>query len=1058
MSTPLLKPTHPGSSSRPGILAWFAHNHVAANLVMFAVVATGLLVARQIRQEIYPTFTLDIVDISVEYRGASPDEVEHSIILPIEAQLRGMDVIREVRSMAREGSASVTAELVPGTDRNRGLQEITAAIQRISLFPVDAELPRISLDTGGRRGVLYLSIYGDLDEQDLIKFGRQIEEGLMSAPGVSYVEFRGLKSPEIHIEIPQEKLRALGLRLEDVARAVDASALDIPAGSIKTPSGDFLLKTTERKNLAKEFQEIPILSRSDGTKVRIGDIAEISDDFEDNDDESFFNGQRSISLSVYSAESESPLTVAKSVHEFVERESANLPPSVGLAVRFNRADEYKERIDMLLTNGSLGLILVLLALGFFLELRVAFWTAIGIPVSIIGSLVLLPAMDASINMNSLFAFIVTLGIVVDDAVVVGEEIFHRMSSGISRLQAAIEGVQAMAIPVVFAVSTNIIAFLPLLFVPGETGRFYFVIPAVVIAVFTVSLIECFLILPAHLAYQGQSKRFTILDRFQARQTALRLRIDHAIDCWYTPLIKSVIAHRYFTCLFFFAGLLISAAYVYSGRVDFVFRPAIESPFIQAEFSMPSGTPIDRTREVAHLIDLAARRALERNGEKDILIGVSVGIGQSRFSSGNADVSVRLVPASQRKITAEQFCNLWREEIPEIPDLESVFFDYLYGPGGAKEIDIQISHPDVSVLQLACTEVADAISKYPGVADVNKGFGKEMPQINFEIKPEGRSLGITARELGSQIRHAFYGAEALRQPRDREELRVMVKLPEEERQSLASLETLLIRVPEGGEIPLNQAAKIIHNEAPARIERVDGSRVYNVTGNVIPGVTTGNKVLASFGQSEMPGILAKYPGLRFSFEGDQREQRDSMIRMSWGLLGSVFVIYAIMASLLRSYLQAFLVLIVIPWSLAGAVAGHVFMGVTLSVFSVFGMIALCGMVVNGAFVLAITRNRYIEAGHSAKEAILLAAQRRFRPIFLTALTTFLGLGPMIFETSFQAQYLVPMAITVGMGTLVSAIVILTLIPALMAILEDLKLESLEGRFEGIPVGRSKLTTE
>ena len=1037
-------PSSQNHSGQPGILAWFAQNHVAANLVMLAVVVTGLLVARNIRQEIYPTFTLDTVQISVEYRGASPDEVEHSIVLPIEAELRGMDNVREVTSIAREGQASVVAELVPGTDRNRGLQEVTAAVQRINLFPDDAELPVISLDTGRRRGVLYLSLYGDLDEQGLVKFARQIEEGLLAEPGVSFVEFRGLRRPEIQIEIPQAKLRALGLRLGDVARAVDASALDVPAGSIRTPSGDFILKTTERRNQAKDFGEIPILSRPDGTKVRLSDVATIRDGFEEASNESYFEGKPSLSLSVYSAESQSPLTVAKAVQRFVEREQANLPESVGLVVRFNRADEYQERIEMLVKNGSLGLILVLLALGFFLELRVALWTAVGIPVSIIGSLILLPAMDASINMNSLFAFIVTLGIVVDDAVVVGEEIFHRMSLGVGRLQAAIEGVQAMAIPVMFAVSTNIIAFLPLLFVPGETGRFYFVIPAVVIAVFTVSLVECFFILPAHLAHQGHKSGSSLLEKFQAQQTKIRIRIDDAIDQRYQPIVDKIVLHRHLTCAVFFGLLALSAAYVYSGRVDFVFRPSIESPFIQAEFKMPSGTPVERTRVVAEQIEEAARRALDRNGEENILTGISVGIGQRGFSSGDADVSVRLVAQSERKITAEEFCNLWREEIPDIPDLESVFFDYLYGPGGANEIDIRISHPEVEVLRLAATDVAAAVGKYPGVTDVNKGFGKEMPQFNFEIKPEGRSLGITARELGTQIRHAFYGAEALRQPREREELRVMVKLPENERGTLSGLENLLIRVPGGGEIPLNQAAKIIPTEAPTRIERVDGARVFNVTANVIAGVTTGNKVLASFGQEQMAQIAAKYPGLKFSFEGDQREQRDSMIRMSWGLLASVFLIYAIMASLLRSYLQAFLVLSVIPWSLAGAIAGHVVMGVTLSVFSVFGMIALCGMVVNGAFVLAITRNRYIQDGHSAHDAILLAAKRRFRPIFLTALTTFLGLGPMIFETSFQAQYLIPMAIAVGMGTLVSAVVILTLIPALMVIIEDLGLDPIEER--------------
>jgi len=467
--------------------------------------------------------------------------------------------------------------------------------------------------------------------------------------------------------------------------------------------------------------------------------------------------------------------------------------------------------------------------------------------------------------------------------------------------------------------------------------------------------------------------------------------------------------------------------------------------------MPSGTPVDRIREVSFEVEKAARRVLEKNGEEDILVGVSVGIAERGFSGG--EVSVRLVPQSQREITAERFSKLWREEIPDIPDIESVFFDYLIGPGGSAEIDVQISHPETEVLRRAAAEVAEAIGKYPGVEDVKKGFGREMPQFNFEIKPEGRSLGITARELGTQIRHSFYGAEALRQPREREEVRVMVKYPEAERRSLSGMENLLIRVPGGGEIPLSQAAKVIPTTAPVRIERVNGARVHNITANVVPGITTGNKVLAKFSDVELPTILAKYPGLQYSFEGEQREQRDSMANLYWGLILSLFAIYALMAALLRSYLQAVIVLLMIPWSLTGAVAGHVIMGFDLSVFSIFGMLALCGMVVNGAFVLAVTRNQYLREGTAPVEAIILAAQRRFRPILLTALTTFLGLGPMIFETSLQALFLVPMAIALGMGTLVSAVVVLSLIPALMVIAEELGLESLserlrqEGEFSG-----------
>ena len=1025
--------TDTSESGFQGLLTWFAKNHVAANLLMVAVVVTGLIVSLNIRQEIYPTFTLDVVEISMEYRGASPEEVEQSIILPIESELRSMELVREITGTASEGNARILAELIPGSDRNRGLQEITAAIQRINLFPENAEPPVIALDNGRRRGVMYLSIYGDLDAKGLVEFAREMENKLLSLPEISLIELRGVRSPEVHIEVPQARLRSMGLRLNDIAEAVDDAALDVPAGSIRTVGGDYLLKTKERKELAREFESIPIISRADGTKVRLKDIAVVKDDFEESERESYFNGRPSIWLAVYSSETQSPLTVARAVRQFIESEKAQLPDSVGINITFDRSDDYEERISMLLTNGAIGLLLVILALGLFLELRVAFWTSAGIPVSILGSLFLLPAMDASINMISLFGFIVTLGIVVDDAVVVGEEIFHKMSLGKSRIEAAVEGVQMMAKPVVFAVSTNIIAFLPLLFVPGETGRFFYVLPAVVIAVFTVSLIECLLILPAHLAQKNKRSVFKLYNQFHARQTRLRVRIDDLIDRCYTPIIHLVVKQRYLTCALSIGAFLIILGYTFSGRVDFTFRPSIETPFVQAEIEMPSGTPTERTREVAFLIEEAARKTIDKLGEEDILIGITTSVAER--SSNEGEVSVRLVPQSDRKVTPGEFAKLWRKEFPVIPDVESVFFDYLIGPGGSAEINIQISHPEVDVLRDAATEVAKAIGKYPGVEDVRKGFGREMPQFNFEITPEGRSLGITARELGQQIRHAFYGAEALRQPMDREELRVMVKFPESERRTLSGLENLLIRVPRGGEIPLREAAKINLTDAPARITRVDGARVINVTANVVPGITTGNKVLGSFEKTELPQILKRYPQLRHSFEGEQREQREAMNNLSWGLLASLFAIYAIMASLLRSYLQALVVLLMLPLSLAGAVLGHIIMGFDLSVFSVFGMIALCGMVVNGAFVLELTRDQYLRQGKSPIDAVILAAQRRFRPIMLTAITTFLGLGPMIFETSVQALFLVPMAIALGVGTLVSAVLVLTFIPAVMTLIED-----------------------
>ncbi len=1027
------------TSNVTGLIAWFARNHVAANLLMIAIVVVGVAVALNIRQEIYPLFEVDTVDVNMQYRGASPEEVEQSVILPIESELRGLELTRRIESSASEGRANVSVEIMPGFDRNRALQEVTAAVARISLFPDEIEPPLISLGTSRRRGVNYVAVSGNLDTRTLIQMAHQVEDGLLAQPEIALVELSGVRRPEILIEVPQTQLRSHDLTLGQIAQAIDRAALDVPAGTMKTAGGDILLKTTERRYFGSEFAEIPIRSSSTGAELKLGDIATIEDGFEETKRESYYNGKPAVSLSVYASENQPPIKVAEAVKRYVDQIRPTLPDSVDVEVSYDRTEDYSERINLLKYNGTLGLLLVLFALGLLLELRVAFWTAIGIPVSILGSLILLPLMNASVNMISVFGFIVTLGIVVDDAVVVGEDIFHKISQGMSRMDAAVAGVREMTIPVIFAVSTNIIAFLPLFYVPGESGRFLNVLPAVIIAVFAVSLVECLLILPSHLAFSRKHPHTnSIFSRFDRAQTALRVKLDSAMEGFYRPILNLVIRLRYVTLAVFAAVLLIVIGYTWSGRVNFTFNPTIENDYIQGELEMPTGTPVARTREVIFIIEEAAKRAIAKLEEENpgFVRNIRVSVAD-RGNDNAARVAIKLVPQNYRKVTGAGFVNVWREEVPEIPDMESLFFDYLAGPGGEAAIYIQLSHPEVDTLRQAAEELGDMVANYPGVTDIRKGFGKEMPQLSFEIKPAGQAMGITARDLGQQIRNAFYGAEALRQPRDREELRVMVRLPEKDRRSLSALEGLLIQAPNGAEIPISQAAEIIETTAPVRITRVDGARVVNVTGNVIASVTNGNKVLSAMEKKELPELLSRFPGLRYTFEGEQRDQREATSSLSIGLTASLFAIFAIMAAILRSYLQSLIVLLTIPWGLAGAVVGHIVLGFDLSIYSVLGMIALCGMVVNGGFVMAVTRNRYVARGLTLNEATIQSAQRRFRPILLTAVTTFLGLGPMIFETNEQALFLVPMAISLGVGTLASSLVVLILVPVIFVILEELK---------------------
>ena len=1019
-----------------GPIPWFARNHVAASLLMLALLALGIVTIFKIKQEVFPTFLLDTVIIDVEYRGASPVEVEQSVIVPIESELRGLEMVRRLEAVAQEGRGVVTAEIFPGFDRNRALQEVTAAVQRIAVFPDEIEPPLVLLGEGRRQDVMRVAVSGDLTERALVDFARQIETGLLSQPEISLVEVGGVRQPEIEVEIPRATLRSLDLTLGDVAETIGQAALDVPGGTLRTRGGDLALRTKERRDQAIAFRDIPIVSTATGSKVRLGEIATITDGFEESQREAYFYGKRSVTISVFSAENQAPLEVAAAVRRFIEKEKESLPDSVTVSLSRDRSVEFKERVSLLLENGFAGLVLVVLALGLFLDLRVAFWTAIGIPVAILGSIALLPVGGSTINMISLFGFIVTLGIVVDDAVVVGEDIFHKMSEGMTRVDAAIHGAREMTMPVIFAVTTNVLAFLPLLFVPGETGQFFEVLPSVVIAVFTVSLVECLFILPAHLASAGGETNgnswFARIDRVQTR---LRRRIEDGMDRVYRPMLDFAIRHRVITLAAFTATLMIVAAWVWSGRIDFKFSPQIEADFIQAEIAMPAGTPVERTREVCWLVEAAAKRALEKAAEGDLTTSIAVQFGDDGPNLG--EVAVTLVPQSQRKITGRGFADLWRDELPDIPDLESIFFDYLVGPGGEAEIDIELAHPDLDTLRQAADEVAAAVGAYPGVTDVRKGSGRETPELQFELTPEGRALGLTAEELGQRIRHSFYGAEALRQPRGREEVRVMVRTPESERRSERALEELMLLTPGGGEIPLGEAAKILRTTSPLRIERVDGGRVIKITANVTAGVTTGNKVLSSLDVRELPEILGQYPGLTYSFEGEQREQREAMQQLGWGLLAAVFAVYAIMAALLHSYLQAFIILLTIPFSLAGAIVGHVILDTDLSIFSIFGMIALCGMVVNGGFVLAVTRDRFITEKMPIARVTREASARRCRPILLTAITTFLGLAPMIFETSIQALFLVPMAISLGVGTLASAVVILLVVPAAFTLTETLE---------------------
>ena len=1017
-----------------GFIAWMAGNHVAANLLMFLLVIGGLIAANKMTKEVFPSYDLDIVNISMSYPGASPEEVEQGIILATEEEIRSLEGIERVTSTANEGSARIRVELLSSANPDKSLQEIKDGIDRISSFPDDVERPTVSL-VSRRREVLRLALYGDLDEQTLFNLAETIRENLIRLPQINQVELGGTRAPEISIEVPQHVLRAHNLTLEEVAAKVRKAAVDIPAGGIKAQGGEILLRTSERRETALGLSKLQVISLQDGTEVSLGSIARIQEGFADTDREAWYNGKRAVLLYVFRTGDQTPIGISQAVHQYMDELTPTLPSGVHLTAYRDRSELYRDRLDLLMRNGAMGLILVLITLGFFLEPRLAFWVSMGIPISITGSLIVLYGIGGTINMISLFAFIITLGIVVDDAVVVGENIYHKREKGLHPYHAAVSGVTDMSAPVLIAVATNIIAFLPLLFVSGSTGRFFAVLPAVVVSVFLLSLVECLFILPAHLNYPQQEKKNIILQLFGRVPKFFDKLLDRFIHGPFTALLRLSLSGRYVIAALALAVLIAGYAYWDSGQIDFSFRPRIQTDSIDAEIELPYGVSMDEVKQVVRQVEQGGMRAVEKSGGSAIMVGMRTDIG--RGGSNAAEVSITLVPQNERSITTRAFSKVWREEVGEIAGLEKLFFDFLVGPGGAAAITLELSHPDPKTLEKAAADLAEALAGYQGVTDINDGFAQGKPQYDINILAVGRAAGLDATSLGRQLRHAFYGTEVLRQQQGRNEVKVVVRLPEDERTSLYHLENLLVRTPSGGDMPLTRAASMTQGRAYTQIERVDGRRVLDVTANVVAGKANPGKIIADLKKDFLPELAARYTGLSYSFEGRQREKRQAVDELLKGLALSMGAIFCLLAVLFRSYMKSLIVMLSIPFGLLSALLGHVIMGYDLSIISLFGMIALCGVVINDSLVFMVTANRYQDLGMTPFEAALNGAARRFRPIMLTSLTTFFGLAPMIFEQSIQARFLIPMAISLGYGILFTTLVILLLMPVMYMIYYDVQ---------------------
>ncbi len=1031
------------TATAKGPISWMAGHSVAANLAMLTLIIGGLMFMKHIRQEVFPYFELDAVSISVAYPGASPEEIETGIILAIEDAISGLEGIMDVNSTAVEGSGTVIVNALRGIDMQSFVQDIQKEIDRITTFPLDAERPQVTI-VSQIRPMMELVLYGEAQEGVLHELAEQVRDRLLQDPGITQVNLHGVKPMEISVEVSQENLRRYQLTLNDIAQRTANASIDLPSGSIKTDSGEILIRMKERKDYGQQFAELPIITTAAGTQLRLGDIAEIKDGYDESDYYAVYNGKLAVMLQIYNVGEQSPIDVSESVRRVIEQAKPELPDGINLQVRRDSSDDYNQRIDLLMRNSAMGLVLVLIALALFLELRLAFWVMTGIPIAFIGSFLILPSIGVTLNMVSLFAFIIALGIVVDDAIIIGENVYHYIQEGLEPKEAAIKGAKEMAIPVTFSILTNIAAFMPLLFIPGVTGKMFVMVPMVVITVFLLSLLECLFILPNHLSHFRPIKPHGAQAFIHRHQQ----RFSHGFRHWvlhrYGPFLDWSLQHRYLITVIAFSLLVGTLSFVLSGRIGMTAFPKTEADFARVSVTMPFGTPVANTETVVHQLTEAAYRVADAipDGDK-LLIGVFAELGSSTpgviAGSHIANVRAYLAPPDVREkiMSTEAFAKHWRDAVGEIIGAESIVYESDFGgPGAGAGITIELNHRNVEMLQEASRQLAEVLGSYPAAINVKNEFSAGKEQLDFTLLSEGRSAGLSAQNVARQVRNAYFGAEVLRQQRGRNELRIMVRLPESERISMQNIETLMLMSPSKKEIPLTEAVHIERGHAFTQITRRDGRRILLVTADVGPNGRAGD-IMNDLRTRELPRLIEQFPGLQYSFQGKQAEVAQSMGSLKTSFVIALFAIYAMLAIPFKSYALPLIVITTIPFAAIGAIFGHLLMGYDLSVISVLGIVALSGIVINDSLVLIdYAKEQTYGSNKSAQQIIRLAAIQRFRPIVLTSLTTFFGVMPMILETSKQARFLIPMAISIGFGILFATVITLILIPSLYLVVDDI----------------------
>jgi multidrug efflux pump subunit AcrB len=1042
----------PGVTSQKGIIAWFASNHVAANLLMFLIIAFGIVSAFTIRKQTTPDFELNMIQVRVPYLGAAPQEVEEGVVIKIEEAVQDIPGIVEINSRAREGLGTVTIEVASGENINEILTEVKTKVDAISTFPGLTEKPVIYKQEVPIH-VVFLTVNGDLDEYARKEIGLEIRDELMRIPSVNQVQILGDRDYEISVEVSEHVLRQYGLTMSEISQAIKNSSIDTPGGVIRSEGGDILLRTEGQVYTGQEYADLVLRTYPDGTRLTLGDIANIQDGFVETHGYARYMGQPSASMRVMAIGQQNELKTAAEVKEYVKQKQESLPAGVNIEVWVDRSFYLQDRLDMMITNMLQGALLVCLILSLFLRMKVAGWVIIGIPIAFFGAMWLMPhgPWPVSVNTVSLFGFILVLGIVVDDAIIIGESIYTKIRADGHNLENVISGARRVAIPATFGVLTTIAAFTPLLFVGGIVGPFFEALSVVVILCLIFSLVESKLILPAHLVHANIKpideedlfhpkreirKRERIPRFFMKIQRHVQHGMHKVIHDWYEPLLKRALENRGLTFSIFAAVLIVTIGVMNSGLTRIVLFPEVPSDFIRVEMNMQNGTaPAVRDDALARVeqavFDINDEFVAEHPGSDDPIDHLIV------FTTGDTGglIFAELYRGDDRPLNSDELIAMWRERVGEIPGIKDLTFSGGDHVGGGVPLSFSLSGNNYIVLENAAAELEDKLREYSGVFDIRNTAVPGGEEIRLEIKPEAEALGLTISSLGRQVRQAFYGEEAQRIQRGQNELKVMVRYPLDERRSIADLENMRIRTPAGDEVPFGSVAEVSFGKAYSSITRQNRRRTVSVSADIDEEKVEPGEIIEEISEDYIPGLLSRNPGVQYSLEGASLEEQEFIQNISVASVAALFLIYALIAIPLHSYTQPLIIMSVIPFGLIGAVIGHIVMGKAISMFSLFGLIALAGVVVNDSIILIDFINKARQAGASAYESVITSGKERFRPIILTSLTTAAGLMPIMLESSMQAQFVIPMAISLSFGIIFATVITLFLIPSLYMLQED-----------------------